>query len=152
MTRLLVVLVLTLAAGASAAQTIYRWTDDRGRVQYGNEPPRDVKAQPVADRINSIGVPAPIRESQPAGRAPAGEPGLVVMYSTAWCQYCAKARAYFAANRIRYYDYDIEKSASAHAEYKRLGGRGVPLIVHNGATLSGFSEKSFEALLARSSR
>jgi glutaredoxin len=152
MTRILLLLLLTLAAGAAAAQTIYRWTDDRGKVHYGNEPPRSVRAQPIADRVNSVSLPAAQSAAPGSTKTAAREPGPVVMYSTSWCTYCAQARAYFAANRIRYQDYDVEKSAAANAEYKRLGGRGVPLIVHGGQTMSGFSEAAFKALVARSSR
>jgi glutaredoxin len=152
MTRFLLLLLLTLAAGACAAQTIYRWTDEKGRVQYSNEPPPNAKVRPVADRINSYDGPVQIRQAPASPGAGAREAGPVVMYSTSWCTYCKQARSYFAAKRIRYHEYDIEASPSAHAEFKRLGGRGVPLIVHGGATMSGFSEKSFEALVARSSR
>ncbi|HYD06851.1 MAG TPA: glutaredoxin family protein, partial [Reyranella sp.] len=74
--------------------------------------------------------------------------GGTVMYATAWCSYCAKARAYFARRGIRYIEHDVEKSASATAEFRKLGGKGVPLIVHNGEIMRGFSEASFEALLA----
>jgi len=152
MMRILVAVVLTLAAGSSAAQTIYRWTDEQGRVQYSNEPPANAKTRPVADRINSYDGPVQVRQAPGAAQTAAREAGPVVMYSTSWCKYCAQARAYFAAQRVRYHEYDIETSTTAHAEFKRLGGRGVPLIVHGGQTMSGFSAKSFEALVARSSR
>jgi glutaredoxin len=152
MMRTLVAVVLTLAAGSSAAQTIYRWTDEQGRVQYSNEPPANAKTRPVADRINSYDGPVQVRQAPGAGQTAAREAGPVAMYSTSWCKYCAQARAYFAAQRVRYYEYDIETSTTAHAEFKRLGGRGVPLIVHGGQTMSGFSANSFEALVARSSR
>jgi glutaredoxin len=152
MTRVLVAGILVLAAGAAAAQAIYRWTDENGRVQYGNQPPPGAKARPVADRINSYEGPVELRQAPASSSKASGEAGPVVLYSTSWCRYCAQARAYFAANRIRFQEHDIEASASAHAEFKRLGGKGVPLIVHGGQTMSGFSEKSFEALVARSSR
>jgi glutaredoxin len=85
-----------------------------------------------------------------AAEAPSSGP--VVMYATDWCGYCARARAYFARKGIQYVEHNVEKSAAAHAEFKRLGGKGVPLIVHNGQTLRGFSEPAFEALMARSTR
>jgi hypothetical protein len=44
----------------------------------------------------------------------------------------------------------VEGSSGAHADFKRLGGKGVPLIVHGRDTMSGFSEEAFEALVARS--
>lgn len=73
----------------------------------------------------------------------------VVMYATSWCPYCAKARAYFAKSGIAYVEHDVEKSAGANAEFKRLGGRGVPLIVVGRERMSGFSEQAFEHLIAR---
>ena len=76
----------------------------------------------------------------------------VVMYATSWCPYCAKARAYFARKGIAYVEYDIEKSAAVNAEFKRLGGRGVPLILVGKEKMSGFSERGLDALLARAGR
>jgi len=82
--------------------------------------------------------------------APAEVP--VVMYATSWCPYCAKARAYFARNGIAYVEHDIEKSAAVNAEFRRLGGRGVPLILVGTEKMSGFSEQRLDALLARAGR
>jgi glutaredoxin len=74
------------------------------------------------------------------------------MYATAWCPYCAKARAYFSQSGIAYTERDIERSAAAYAEFKRLGGRGVPLILVGSEKMAGFSELAFESLLVRASR
>jgi glutaredoxin len=76
----------------------------------------------------------------------------VVMYATSWCPYCAKARAYFAQGGIAYVEHDVEKSAHARAEFKRLGGHAVPLIVVGREKMNGFSEVGFEFLLARAAR
>jgi glutaredoxin len=81
------------------------------------------------------------------------EPAVpVVMYATSWCPYCAKAREYFARTGTAYTEYDIEKSADAHAEFKRLGGRGVPLILVGNQKMAGFNELAFESLLVRAER
>jgi glutaredoxin len=74
------------------------------------------------------------------------------MYATSWCPYCAKAREYFARSGIVYVEHDIERSASARAEFRRMGGRGVPLIVVGREKMDGFSEQGFEDMLARASR
>jgi glutaredoxin len=85
-----------------------------------------------------------------ARKAPAGTATPpIVMYATSWCPYCTKAREYFAKSGIAYIEHDVEKSASANAEFKRLGGRGVPLIVVGREKMSGFSEQAFEHLMAR---
>jgi glutaredoxin len=143
--RACLALLAFLAASAAAAQGIYRWTDADGKVHFGSNPPPGAKANEVRSRVNAYSAPA---ETQPAAKAAAP----VVMYATSWCPYCAKARAYFAKNGIAYVEHDIEKSATVNAEFKRLGGRGVPLILVGTEKISGFSELAFESMLARAAR
>lgn len=71
---------------------------------------------------------------------------LVTMYSTSWCGYCRKARRYFNARNIKFKEHDIEKSRWARAQYNKLGGSGVPLIVVGGSIMRGFSVDTFESL------
>ena len=71
----------------------------------------------------------------------------VVLYSTAWCGYCRKAREFFAANGIRYIEYDIEKNSLAFSEYRRLGGKGVPLITVGDDVVKGYNEAALRELL-----
>ena len=61
-------------------------------------------------------------------------------------------RACFARTGTACTEYDIEKSAAGNAEYRRLGGRGVPLIVVGTEKMSGFSERGLDALLTRAGR
>jgi glutaredoxin len=152
--RILVACLALFAAAAAAAQGIYRWTDANGKVHYTSDPPPGTRASQVRARVNSYGAPAPApAQTAPSGPQPqAARAGPVVMYATSWCPYCAKARAYFARLGIAYTEYDVEKSATANAEFKRLGGRGVPLILVGREKMSGFSEDGFDALLARASR
>jgi glutaredoxin len=99
--------------------------------------------------IIALAVAATTAAAQSAQPQPAQS---VVMYATAWCPYCAKARGYFARTGTAYTEYDIEKSADARAEFKRLGGRGVPLILVGREKMNGFSEQGFEHLLVRAAR
>ena len=73
-----------------------------------------------------------------------GEP-RVVMYATAWCGYCQKAREYFVANKISYVEFDIEKDRAAHRDYEALRGSGTPLLYHGYARLSGFNASRMES-------
>jgi glutaredoxin len=150
MIRALVFLLAVAAAANVAAQTIYRWTDAQGKVHYTSEPPANAKASAIRSRVNSYSAPANV---EPVTGAPKAQVGAatppVVMYATTWCPYCAKARDYFAQAGIAYVEHDVEKSASAHEEFKRLGGRGVPLIVVGREKMNGFSEQGFEHLMAR---
>jgi glutaredoxin len=71
----------------------------------------------------------------------------VIMYSTRWCPYCRKARAYFEGHKIAYVEYDVEASAENRQQFEALKGRGVPLILVGDKRMEGFSARSFEALL-----
>lgn len=152
MTRALLLVLALVAAGTAAAQGIYRWTDAQGKVHYSSEPPPGVRAGEVRARINSYSAPVEVNTAPAVPRTQAAATGPVVMYATSWCSYCAKARAYFGRKGIAYTEYDVEKSPTANAEFKRLGGRGVPLILVGREKMNGFSERGFDALLARAAR
>ena len=141
--KAIIVLCALLAGIPAEAQQIYRWVDGNGRVQYTDKPPAGVKAKPVAERINSYSGTPTVTGSASAG---ATRPDIK-MYSTQWCRYCQKAREYMARNRIRYTELDVEKSAAAKAEYQRLGGRGVPVILVGAQRMNGYSEERFVQML-----
>jgi mycoredoxin len=63
----------------------------------------------------------------------------VILYATDWCGYCKKARELFEKHNISYYEYDIEKSSEGREQYKRLGGRGVPVILIGGEVIKGYN-------------
>lgn len=70
-----------------------------------------------------------------------------VMYSTQWCPFCQKARELFAEQGITYYEYDIEQSEEGNAQYQRLGGGGVPIILIKGEVLKGFNRATVLGLI-----
>ena len=96
--------------------------------------------------------PPGVAQSPSAGSTAGCSSAKVVMYATDWCPYCAKARAHFRKHGIDYVEHDIEKSPEGRAEYQRLGGRGVPLILIGEQRMSGFSEARFDALYTSSRR
>jgi len=61
------------------------------------------------------------------------------MYSAAWCGICKKANEYFKANNIKYKEYDIDKSSKGKRILKKLGAKGVPVILVGDKHLNGFS-------------
>lgn len=71
----------------------------------------------------------------------------VVLYSTSWCGYCAKTRAYFAENKVDYLDLDIEKSPLAAKQFAQLSGEGVPKVVIGNRLIWGYAPKAFDAAL-----
>jgi len=71
----------------------------------------------------------------------------VVMYAVPDCGYCRQARAYFSAQGIEYTEYSINTSAKRLREFRRLGGRGTPLLRIEGKTIHGFNRQAIEAAL-----
>ena len=65
----------------------------------------------------------------------------VVMYSTGWCPYCARARALFERKGITFREIDIETNAELRAEMlTRSGRRSVPQIFVGERHVGGFEE------------
>ena len=65
--------------------------------------------------------------------------GKPILYATDWCGYCKKTRTFLKENNIDYVEYDIEKSEEGAEQHKRLGGRGVPVLLINGEVIRGFN-------------
>lgn len=68
----------------------------------------------------------------------------VVMFSTSWCPYCTKARTWFAEHQVDFVEYDVEKSPQAAAHYRKLRGRGTPLVVIGDEVIQGYSPLQME--------
>ena len=71
------------------------------------------------------------------------------MYSTSWCPYCKKARAYLENNSIAYTEYDIEKNAFAKQKYQKAGGNIVPFIVKGQKSLGGFTAENYDRFFTK---
>lgn len=138
-----VVLILALLAQPALAGEISKWKDASGSVHYGDTPPADVAAERLSVEPN-------VYESQTGEHRsePASQQKKVVMYSTVRCGYCRKARAYFKANGIAFTDYDVETSDKGRQDYRRMGARGVPVILVGDQRMMGFSESAFASLYA----
>lgn len=139
----IICLVLAVLPFLAAAE-LYRWIDNNGRIQVGPVPPSNVKAERL-DVGNNAAAPLLPSAVKPKVADPALKPP-VIMYATSWCGYCRKARTYFKQNNIAYIEYDIEKDKAAFQRYKKLGGRGVPVITVADKTIFGFSPAKFEAV------
>jgi len=75
----------------------------------------------------------------------------ITLYSTSWCGYCKRARAWFQAEGIPFVEKDIEKDPEGAKEYraKANGYTGVPLIDVNGTAIRGFDKRQVTALIKR---
>lgn len=114
-----------------AFSEVYLWVDEKGGTHFTTEKPTRVKSKTVD--LNVKDSTLPLKKS-------------VVMYSTAWCSYCKKARHYFRQHNITFIDYDIERDAEARKRYDQLGGHGIPLLVYDEKQMSGFSQAEFKSM------
>lgn len=143
--------LLCLAASTQGLAQLYKWTDENGKVHYGDSPPQGARLQEITGKVSSytsVSVEA-FRYEPPSGAsetAPGAKAGNVVMYSTSWCGYCKKAAAHFRKNKIPYTEHDIEKSEKAAREYRKLKGRGVPVILIGKRRMNGFNAKVFDQI------
>ncbi|KQV51059.1 MULTISPECIES: glutaredoxin family protein [unclassified Duganella] len=113
----------------------------------GQPPPPSIKLPTMEDAPAEA--PAKTRSSttqqkRAATTLPARMP-YIVMYATATCPYCAKARAHMAARGIPY----EERDAGDSQEFGQLGGRGVPLFVIGSEVLHGFNPAALDAAIRR---
>lgn len=89
----------------------------------------------------------PSPRAQRSAAAAVEEQPAVVLYATSWCGYCAATRELFEQNGIRYRELDIEKSTEGYEGHKKLGGRGVPVIVVGDEVVHGYNEDALRASL-----
>ena len=118
---------------------VYKWVDENGNVHFSDTQPVEGESQEIDLKINSY-------ESVNYQQSKSNVGNQVIMYSTEWCSYCRKARKYFAARNIAYKEYDIEKDSRAMREYKKIGGRGVPVILVGDKRMNGFTQRGFDRI------
>lgn len=71
----------------------------------------------------------------------------VRLYGTSWCGYCKAMRRFLDDKGIAYREFDIETSAQGKAEYDRLGGQGVPVLLVNETVIHGYNPDGVLAAL-----
>jgi glutaredoxin len=128
-----------LVAAESASSEIFRWVDEDGKVHFSDKPSRSHVSEPIKLRINTYEAVTYDTSYLDVGKK-------VVMYSASWCGVCKKARRYFESEGIRYMEYDVENSTRGKAEFRKLGGKGVPVILVGKQRMNGFSVDGFEKL------
>lgn len=124
------------------ATEVYKWKDAAGRIHVSDRAPARYEVERVRIRTAAPSVDA--RRDQ---ATPAGSP--VVMLSASWCGVCRAARNWFTQNGVAFTEYDVERDRKGMEEYKRLNGKGVPIILVGDQRMDGFSARRLKAMLAR---
>ncbi|ALC17216.1 Glutaredoxin [Desulfuromonas soudanensis] len=90
------------------------------------------------------------QSSAPAGRASMqGETyPRVELFTTAWCGYCKRAKAYLRSRGVPFTEYDVEKDSAAARRFRILNpGGGVPVALIGDFQINGFNPAAYEAAL-----
>ncbi len=143
--RLALFVLLAAAAGAAAAQQIYHWVDEKGRVQITDSPP-----PPGAKNVQKSEVPA-----EPGGgeqlpfelrQAVANFP--VVLYSSPNCQEgCSRARDALNRRGVPFKEVSVTDAAGIEQLKSVSGGNQVPVFTVGRSVQKGFDPAALDALL-----
>ena len=146
--KILLFLIVFIVPATLSAE-IYKSIDENGRVIFTDKPTAQSQAVDVDTNSNNADGLSESSYSKADGikSKKRVKQKKVVMYSTSWCGVCKNARSYMQSNGIKFKEYDIEKNTNAHSKYKKLGGKGVPLITAGENRMSGFSASRLEAML-----
>lgn len=109
----------------------------------------------------NVSAPPAAASARPRGKSEPGASEIaaarrrvpVVMYSTAWCGVCKRARKYFEEAGISFVEYDVDENPAARAEYLGLNPRrSVPTIKVGDELVIGFSAQAVNAALDAAAR
>jgi len=144
MMRISVFLVLALAAGAVAAQQLYRWTDEKGRLHVADTPPppgaKDVHRWRVTASSAAEGGSEPYALRQARKESP------VTLYTAADCEPCNDARKLLNSRGIPFKEVSVTEK-EVNDLVKLAGSASVPVIVVGNATQKGFEGSVYHRLL-----
>lgn len=106
------------------------------------EKERDAKRHEAVKRdLNALGLAAARRNVS------------ITMYSTTWCGFCKKARAYMHQQHIGFTELDVDRDAAAAVRQRALNPSGsVPTIAVDDDVLIGFNPDSLEERINRAAR
>jgi len=151
--------------GDGAGSGFYKVVEANGTVRFVSNLAEVPAAQrPKAERIDSqpIGGGGDAKRRAPSRRAAqqlaaakSAEPAAfsggdheVVVYTTSWCGWCKKTRAWLDEQGVDYENRDVEANAAWAEEMHDLtGSGGVPVIVIDGEVIKGFNQAQMEKLL-----
>lgn len=104
-----------------------------------------VRAAPNRERGKQIAV---ADAAPPAAPAPPSARDVVI-YTTTWCGWCNKTRAWLDAQGVSYVNKDIEDDPDAGDEMRELtgGDSGIPVVVIDGEVIQGYNERKMASLL-----
>ena len=137
---------------------MYKWVDENGVVHFSDTPPVDsddsgIETLPTYttqenDVYTQENNPTESRSNRSSSKDPVLKKSKVELYTTSWCPWCKKAKAFFRYRGIVFVEYDIEKDKAAARRKAQIDRqKGVPFAVINGKGIHGYNEKAYNIAL-----
>ena len=109
------------------------------------------EAQEEGGTASALGGPPPealVMSSEALSGLAQITPSKVVLFSTAWCPYCAKVKALLRKQGVRYTELDVERDAR-NTEFQRqyMLVRGFPVLIVGSQIVPGYDERAILAAL-----
>ena len=143
MTRIFFLMAVVLAAQAASAAQLYRWVDDKGRVEWRDTPP-PANAKKVERRTIEASVietsALPYSVQQAVRNFP------VTLYTSNCGEGCDKARAHLVRRGVPFTQKNPQDDVDG---YRKLtnGGMEVPLLYIGREQMKGYLETGWDSAL-----
>jgi glutaredoxin len=139
--------VISFVVSNAEAKSLYKSIGANGKVIYSAHPPEGAKVQKTLefkDLPSSQVIPddVMVKGDEDTSDLPKGD---IILYAADWCGYCRKAKAYLASKNISYQEIDIETVNGKNA-FRKVGGRGIPLLFAKGERVSGYAQEAYDSL------
>lgn len=73
----------------------------------------------------------------------------VIIYTSATCGYCHKAKAFLKENGVVFTEMHVDSDNQALKQYNELGVQGVPVILYGSEKIIGFDRERLEILFGK---
>lgn len=147
--RTLLALVFAAAACSAAAQQLYRWTDENGRVHVSDTPPpASAKDKRVVKSAATTAAPARPGAAVPYALDRAIKQYPVTVYTSPNCaEPCGLARDLLNKRGVPFKEVQVWEE-EGNAELKRVSGKNqVPTLRVGTSVYSGFERGAYDGLL-----
>ena len=128
-----------------AADELYKWVDERGKVTYQSSPPPDGAAKVEKSEINLGAV------EEEAESAAAFETDPIKFYTEPECSACDDARTYLEEKEVPFEEVDIsENTVEAEKMERNFGHNNVPTMKVGNKSITGFQQQMLDSILRSS--
>ena len=138
---------------------MYKWVDENGIAHFSDSPPdvtdnSEIETLPTYVTPENNGYPQDNNSAENENNSSNPTDAVkknsrvktpkVELYTTSWCPWCKKAKAFFRSRGIAFIEYDIEKDKEAERRKTQIDRhKGVPFAVINGKGINGYNEIAY---------